>query len=291
MKHLHLAGIIPVAGLKTDFGIDTPEILMPVDAAFTAIQKAVFECSIAGCQTIWIVANQDLSPMVRKRVGEWVLDPVYLNRRQYGESSEHQREIPIYYVPIHPKDVGRRDSYGWSILAGIYAAWRTANHISKWVVPEKYFISFPMSAYNIYDLRKHRRAISDPSNNFLMRHDGHTVMDNMPLCFTMFGADYIHCRRHVNKETTKEFYNTVEGEQYPSKRLPIEERWTAKNFDLSVVFNKLNIEDAYSYEPEWFFDLSTWEGYKSFLGSDKIIKKPPEFLTKPHTHVKIPYKA
>ena len=291
MKHIHLAGIIPVAGLKTDFSIDTPEVLMPVEAGFTAIQKAVFECSIAGCQTIWIVANQDLAPMVRKRVGEWVYDPVYLNRRQYGESSENRREIPIYYVPIHPKDVGRRDSYGWSILAGIYAAWRTANHISKWVVPEKYFISFPMSAYNIYDLRQHRREISDPSNNFLMKHDGCTVADNAPLCFTMSGQDYIQCRRHVNKETTKEFYNTEEGEQYPSKRLPLEERWSAKNFDLSVVFDKLNVKEAHIYEPEWFFDLSTWEGYKAFLASDKIIKKPSEFLTKPHTHAIIPYKA
>lgn len=291
MKHIHLAGIIPVAGLTTDFDIDTPEILMPVEAGFTAIQKAVFECSIAGCQTIWIVANSDLAPMVRKRIGEWVYDPVYLNRRQYGENSENRREIPIYYVPIHPKDIGRRDSYGWSILAGIYAAWRTANHISKWVVPEKYFIAFPMSAYNVYDLRQHRREISDPSNNFLMKHDGHTVVDDVPLCFTMLGQDYIHCRRHVNKETTKEFYNTEEGEQYPSKRLPLEERWSAKNFDLSVVFNKLNTADAHIYEPEWFFDLSTWEGYRSYLASDKIIKKPSEFLTKPHKHAIIPYKT
>ena len=72
MKRIHLAGIIPVANLKTDFDIDTPEILLPVEPGFTAIQKSVFECAMAGCRTIWIVANEDLAPIVRQRVGEWV---------------------------------------------------------------------------------------------------------------------------------------------------------------------------------------------------------------------------
>jgi hypothetical protein len=39
-------------------------------------------------------------------------------------SSEQRKEIPIYYIPIHPKDRDRRDSYGWSVLYGAYSAWR-----------------------------------------------------------------------------------------------------------------------------------------------------------------------
>ena len=289
MRHVHVAGIVPLAGLKTDYNIDTPEVLMPVDAGFTAIQKAVYECALAGCQTIWIVAKPDVAPIVRKRVGEWIYDPVYLNRGRYGESSEDRREIPIYYVPIHPKDVGRRDSYGWSILAGVYAAWRTANHISKWIVPEKYFVSFPMSAYNIYDLRKHRREIADPNYNFVMSYGNKTVKDDCPLPFTMLGNDYIECRRYVNKETTREYYNTEEGEKYPSRRRPLDDRWSAKNFNLSKVFHKLDIQKRHQYETEWFYDLSMWQEYRQYLGSEKMIKKPSDMLTKPHTHGKIPY--
>ena len=30
MSRTHLAGIVPVAGLKTDYDIDTPEILIPL---------------------------------------------------------------------------------------------------------------------------------------------------------------------------------------------------------------------------------------------------------------------
>ena len=70
MSKLHLAGIIPVANLKTDFNLTTPEVLMPVGPGFTAIQKSVFECALAGCNTIWIVANDDLAPIVKSAVGE-----------------------------------------------------------------------------------------------------------------------------------------------------------------------------------------------------------------------------
>ena len=289
MSRVHLAGIIPVSGLTTDFNIDTPEVLLPVDAGFTAIQKSVYECALAGCNTIWIVANQDLAPIVRHRVGEWTYDPVYFNRWQYGEGSENRREIPIYYAPIHPKDIGRRDSYGWSVLNGIYTSWRVANHISKWVVPDKYFISFPMAAYDINIIRKNRKLINEPNSNFFLSHKKKTISNNIPLPFTMCGQDYIKCRRDVNQKTTKEFYNTEEGEQYPSRRLPLEERWSAKNFDLSEVFQQLKVPAASKVEVEWFYDLSSWDQYRDYLGSDFLIKKPHDVLTKPHTHAKIPY--
>lgn len=262
---------------------------MPVDAGFTAIQKSVYECALAGCNTIWIVANQDLAPIVRSRVGEWTYDPIYFNRWQYGEGSENRREIPIYYAPIHPKDIGRRDSYGWSVLNGIYTSWRTANHISKWIIPDKYFISFPMAAYDINIIRKNRKCIGDSEKNFFASYEGKTVIDNVALPFTMTGQNYIHCRRDVNQKTTKEFYNTKEGEQYPSRKLPLEERWSAKNFDLSQVFEKLTTKKATVFDLEWYYNLSSWDQYRDYLGSDFLIKKPHDVLTKPHTHAKIPY--
>ena len=162
---LHLAGIIPVANLKTDFELQTPDVLVPVNTGFTAIQKSVFECAMAGCNTIWIVANDDLAPIVRRIVGEWAYDPVYYSS-PVGFSSEGRKEIPIYYVPIHPKDRERRDSYGWSVLYGAYSAWKVAFKISKWITPDKYYVSFPMSAYDVYDIRQHRQSINHKTNNF-----------------------------------------------------------------------------------------------------------------------------
>jgi len=286
---MHLAGVIPLANLKTDYNLKTPDCLLPVDAGFTAIQKAVFECAIAGCQTIWIVANDDLAPIVRKIVGEWTYDPVYYSRTHTVFPNDHRKEIPIYYVPIHPKDRDRRDSYGWSTLYGIYSAWHTSNLISKWVVPEKYYITFPMSAYNIYTLRKYRRQISEISENWFLTHDGKTVKDNLPLPFTMSGQDCIHCRRHVNKTTTKEFINPPPGE-LPSEKLPLADRWSARYFDFNEIFGKVSEINAQKQETEWFYDLTNWEGYRDFLGSENYIKKPANGLTRAHLHVKLPYR-
>ena len=67
MSRQHLSGIIPIAGITTDFEIDLPEIMMPVSSGFTAIQKSVHECALAGCNTIWIVANPDLAPVLGTR--------------------------------------------------------------------------------------------------------------------------------------------------------------------------------------------------------------------------------
>ena len=68
----NIAGIIPVANLQTEHQTAFSPVLLQVEAGFTAIQKSVFECALAGCKTIWIVANPDLAPIVRKVVGDFV---------------------------------------------------------------------------------------------------------------------------------------------------------------------------------------------------------------------------
>ena len=46
-------------------------------------------------------------------------------------------------------------------------------------------------------------------------------------------------------------------------------------------------KEAKKVELEWFYDISSWEEYKSFLGSGNFIKKPYEELTKPRIHAKL----
>ena len=89
-----MAGIIPVAGLETDFDQRLPEVMMPVNAGFTAIQKSVYECALVGCQTIWIVANNDLAPIIRATIGEWIYDPVYYNTKM-GVARKVLRFFPV----------------------------------------------------------------------------------------------------------------------------------------------------------------------------------------------------
>jgi len=289
MSRLHLAGIIPVANLKTDFDLAIPECLLPIARGFTAIQQSVFECAMAGCNTIWIVANDDLAPAVRRVVGEWVYDPVYY-RRPSHYNSEQRKEIPIYYVPVHPKDRDRRDSYAWSILFGVHSAWRASYNISRWVIPDKYYISFPFGVYDVHQVRQHRRDIANRENNFFLTMDHKTAKDNLPLAFTMTGEDFKLCRRSVNQKTTKEYLPPSPDEQYPSKKLPIEERWSARQFDLSDVLEKVNENNSYKVELDWFYDISNWGGYRNFLASNNVVEIPEKGLTKAHIHGKLPYR-
>ena len=286
-RHIHVVGIIPLANLRTDHDLDIPSCMLPVEGGFTAIQKSVFECAMAGCKTIWIVANQDYAPIIRKTVGEWVYDPVYYVRTKTKFYKEVRKEIPIYYVPINDRDRDRRDSYGWSVLHGIYSAWWVGNKISKWLIPEKYFVSFPMGVYDIYSLRQHRQDIADRRFNFFLTYGGKTVKDNVPLPFAMRGEDFISCRRNVNKLTTREYLPPLEGQKYPSQKLPLNQRWSARTFDFDTVFDKVEETKAKKIELDWYHDISFWSEYRAFLGSGNVIKKPYEGLTKPHIHAKL----
>ena len=288
-NHTHTAGIIPVANLQTDMSISTPEILIAVNNGFSAIQKSVFECAMAGCNTIWIVANNDLAPVVRKVIGDWVYDPVYYERTFTKFYSDHRREIPIYYVPIHPKDRDRRDSYGWSILHGVYSSWYTAYKISKWITPQNYFISFPMSIYDVYSIRNYRKHISNLKANFFLRYNNKTVKDGEYLSFTMKGEDFKACRNHINQTTTREYLPPLPNQRYPSQRLPTRERWSAKSFSLEQILQPLSIHHGAFMDLEWYYNISTWDGYVEYIGSENIIETPIKELTLPRTHVNIPY--
>jgi hypothetical protein len=288
-SYVHTAGIIPVANLKTDIDTQIPEVMLPISNGFSAIQKSVFECAMAGCKTIWIVANNDLAPIIRKTVGDWVYDPVYYERTFTKFYSDHRKEVPIYYVPIHPKDRDRRDSYGWSILYGVYSSWYTAYKISKWVIPQNYYVSFPMSIYDVYDIRNYRQSISNLKTNFFLKHNNETVKDGRYLSFTMKGDDFKACRNLINKTTTREFLPPSPDQKYPSQKLPLEDRWSARSFSLQQILNPLNSKAPELAEISWYYDISTWAGYTSYLGSEKIIETPKKELTLPHTHVNIPY--
>ena len=276
-----------MANLETKHDGNLSPVLLQVDNGFTAIQKSVFECAMAGCKTIWIVANPDLAPIIKKIVGDFVHDPVYYNRNMSKFHSELRREIPIYYVPISLQDCDKRDSYGWSVIHGVNSAWWVGVKISKWLTPDKYFVSFPMAAYDIYSLREYRKQIADKKSNFFLTYKNKTVKDNLPISFTLTGDDCIKCRRQINKTTTREYLPPLEGEKYPSQKLPLGHRWSARKFDFSQVFEALDIKSATKVKLEWFYDLSSWQEYRSFLGSEHQIEKPYKPLTGPYTCAKL----
>jgi len=94
----------------------------------------------------------------------------------------------------------------------------------------------------------------------------------------------------VNNKTTKEYLAPLPGEQYPTEKLPLEERWSAKSFNLKEIFDKLSLDEDNRLPVDWFVDCRDWNSYTEYLNNYNI-KKPHDVLTKTHIHANIPYKA
>ena len=140
----HLAGVVPVAGQPLDYNFPWHDCLQPIGPNYLAVERAVLECAYVGCDTIWLVCHDDMQPLIKKRLGDFVEDPVYINRKyDSGFPSERRKKIPIYYVPIHPNDRDRRDCLAWSVLYGANSAYYIGKNISKWATPDKYYAAFP----------------------------------------------------------------------------------------------------------------------------------------------------
>ena len=84
LHSFHLAGIVPVAGQKLDFNFPWHDCLQPIGKNYLAVERAVLECAYAGCETIWIVCHDDMQPLIKHRLGEYVLDPVFLQRTRFS---------------------------------------------------------------------------------------------------------------------------------------------------------------------------------------------------------------
>ena len=104
MSKLNMPAIIPVAGMNTEFGMEWDASMVPVGPNYTALEATVYECLHAGCTSIWIVANDDVAPLIRFRLGETATDIDSINRGHFATYGATKHiEVPIYYVPIHPR--------------------------------------------------------------------------------------------------------------------------------------------------------------------------------------------
>ena len=263
-KSFHLAGVVPIAGQPLELNFPWHDSLMPVGEQYLALERAVAECAAAGCETIWIVCHKETQSLVRERIGEWVYDPVSLKRGPY--SSGEERQVPVFYVPVHPKDRDRRDCLGWSVLYGALTAYHLSRKLSKWVVPDKYYVAFPYGVYPPEVVRTHRKKISS-SETFWLTFNGESVKSGEYLGFTFDGEDFKRCRRAVREQATA----TYDSE---GNKLPLEKRYSARYFPLDIVFDSVIMEEQNAVELPWYYRVDSWETYRNFISSSETLTKP-----------------
>ncbi len=251
--------------------------MLPIAPNYTLIDAAIVECAYAGCDTIWIVCNDDLAPLVRHSIGDYIEDPMYFYNTS-TRTSDTRRRVPIFWVPVHPKDRDRRDCLSWSVIQGALTALKVTSQISKWMIPDKYYVSFPYGYFNPDQIWKSRRDIRT-DKNFYTTSDGLTIQDNLYMSFTFGKEEFVRYRRNVRKGTGQYTSEVLDERGIPRSKLPLEERWSARFFELNQVFCDLDLEDSNLLEVE-YANIGNWTEYRSFMASEvsQDIERPPKEL-------------
>tara|TARA_B100001123_G_scaffold229685_1_gene258356 strand:- start:5567 stop:6370 length:804 start_codon:yes stop_codon:yes gene_type:complete len=252
---------------------------MPVGENITAIEAAIYECACAGCESIWITVDDNWMPLIKDRVGDFILDPVWSYRHHDPLPYESQKAIPIFLVPHYPRYLNRRDSLGWGIINSAIYAHKSTKRLSNFITPNLFYGTFVFGLHDPRSLIKIRTQLSSHTKSFI-RHDGLTVKEDLSLPFTFDWEDVKAIDTNIRKTSTGKYKQI--GEYVPSnesawlERLPVSERYSAKNFKLSEVFRPLDTKDACFFDTEWYNSISTWDEYKAFLGRGFKFRKPKE---------------
>ena len=270
-KGHRLAGIIPISGKQNSFDFPWPDYLQPLREGFLAVERSVYECAFAGCDSIWVVCNDDVAPLVKSRIGDYVMNPKYFEVKDFVKRRDfHQKWIPVFYVPISQKDRERRDSLGWSVLHGALTAFIMSDKISKWVVPSKYFVSFPQGIYDTSTISSYRTAIRG-DESFFLSYKGETAREGKYLAFTFFPEDWPKFKWHMKEQCTG-----------GSREIPFEERWSSRHFTLDKIFNLDVISRDKVVEIDEYYDLDSWESVREYYSSDLKIPRPSKQFMKPY---------
>ncbi len=275
-KGRNLAGIIPLTGWKNTFDFPWPDYLQPLREGFLALERSVYECAYAGCDSIWVVCGHDVAPLVKKRIGDYVMSPSYFDQKDFVKSKHyHEKWIPIFYTPMTQKDRDRRDSLGWSALHGALMAFQVSDKMSQWILPTKYFVSFPYGIYHSGIVKSHRDSIRG-KQSFFLSHEGKTVRDNMYLAFTFFPEDWPKFKHHIKNQCTG-----------GSRAIPAAERWSSRNFSLDKIFDVDVISIDNAVDVEEYYTLDDWQSLQEYYASSLKIPRPTKQFMKPYYHTRM----
>lgn len=263
-----LTGIVPVHTYDDlEFKFPWDDTLMPLAPNFTALQNAVHNCVRAGCDTIWIIVNDNTLPVVKRVIGNAWKD----YDSSIGHNDKNYRLIPIYYAPITVWDRNERDSHGWAALHGCYISRKVAGKISDWVKPKKFFISWP---FGVYPLPKETRTeIKTNRASILLTYKNESVKDGRYLGFTINWDEVHRLRRRV-------WHNSTLRVDWFGNKLPKEEQNSARFFQLEDIFDDLNTKKYKTLEVEDYYEIDTWEGYVNCIANAGFIERPADDVLK-----------
>lgn len=288
-KNFHLAGIVPVAALPLDFKMPWHDALIPIAPDYLAVERAIYECAMAGCETIWVVCHRETTPLIRHRLGDFIYDPVTnfaVLRHFRARAEQHLKRVPIYYLPIHPKDRGVRDGLTWSIIYGYKKSYHISRMFSRWATPSKYYVSFPHGIYSPFSLKQLRPFISSKTSVFLKTPEGKSAKDGALVGFSFDNWEYSTYRQSFLAAETRMWKHArwING-GLVGEKLPPEERFNGDKIPVSTFLEKADITEENSFQLNWHYDISSWDNYCKYLSSPERERiKRPRFGFKYHEY-------
>jgi hypothetical protein len=264
----HIAGIIPVSGLKSDFGMPWHPSLMPLAPNYLAIERSVLECAYAGCDTIWLVCSDDVTPLIRYQVGELIQDPVYDYRHFEYNKKGAKKPIRIYYVPINIRDINKRDNLAWSAIHGAKTANKILTNLSCHLAPNKFWISWPYGFCYPSVTREVRREIAE--KDVMMSYGNKTFKDDLYLGFTLTN-DQID---QLIKESKTRSTGLWKDPEHRDEKYSPQERFSYKNFSLKQVFETLDSSTYKVKEIDNYYNIDNWADYCHFLSNNMSLARP-----------------
>jgi hypothetical protein len=256
----HLAGIVPAASRPTGVNLPWSDNLVPVAPNYFAIEYAVHQAAWAGCETIWVVCEQSATPLIRRRMGDFTYDPTSIGSKKLSRQPDQWRKlIPIYYVPIRVQDAHKDQCLPWSIIEGAMVANRICGQISKWTKPQRFFVSFPFGIYPHQAVRPFRTVLSNPTKpNLFFTHNGMSVKTENQLPFSFGQAEL---------DTFLDNFKMFENSMISGQMLEECKAVFTDDTDLAILYDGNELPLDNTLEVDWFHQIDTWQGYKTFLGS------------------------
>lgn len=280
-KTIHMAGIVPCTRQRSErFNFPWDDWLMPIGSSYLAVERAVLECAMAGCKTIWVIADTRSQPIMKHRMNDSILDPLSYNRMYASFPNLLRREIPIFYTALHPKDQDRRDSQVWSFLYGATVADRVSRQMSDWLAPHKFYVANPFALYPVHRMLRQRRNIYDKKKRFVVTTpDGRDFTNG---AYTGFTCNVTEVKEWVRSFKSKEV-GLYDPESYKDdirnkKRLPLEKRYSGRRMTFEDIFSgfdvQKNVEGVVEYEIPWYHQLDGFAEWHSYCREQKPLYLP-----------------
>ena len=239
----HIAGIVPVSKIDSDFESVVPACMSLLSNGFYAIQRSIFECACAGCKTIWVVCDDSVAPLIKKVCGDFIQNPIAISDSKYKKfPQEHLKSIPIFYAPLSYKHQNK-EGIAVSVVEGILSSFMVSDKISKWVVPQRYYVSSPYGAYDPSLVTKVRSNILS-NESFVLTHKGQSVFTGEHLGFSLSARQFKHCNYLFRRMDSK------------------------TQFDLDIIFNDdIMKENMATHEINSYHNIKDWAGYQTMFES------------------------